>query len=346
MFVAIVPARKAAEALSEMLESGLVDRTMKIQRSESEVYVPLASKTLPGSLVERFKIRIEEWDDRSRVQRERPFREICSSLERQGLSPALVELLPDRWEMHGDVLVLKLHSALTADEELIAKAYADVLRAKTVLRDKGVIRGEERVPEMEVILGEDTEAMHYENGILYCFDAAKIMFSSGNIEERMRMASVRCEGETIIDMFAGIGYLSLPMAVYGRPERIYACEIRELSYGYLVKNVALNHAQGCVVPVLGDNRDLSPTQKADRIIMGYLRDTYAYLGKALGMLRSGGIIHYHENYPNALLPDGPVERLKETAGKGWQVEALEQRIVKTFAPGVSHIVVDAKFTLS
>ena len=345
MFVAVISAQLAGEAISEMLESGLVDRTMKIQHSGSEVCVPLISTTLPDKLVDRFRIRIEEWDDRRRVQREPPFKEIAASLEEQGLSPALVELLPDRWEMHGDVLVLKLHDALTANNGLIARTYAEVLRARTVLKDRGIIRGEERIPEMEILLGNNTEGVHFENGILYSLDAARIMFSSGNVEERTRMASVRCDGETIVDMFAGIGYLSLPLAVHQKPKRIYACEIRKLSYDYLVKNVALNHVEECVVPVLGDNRGFMPPQKADRIIMGYLRDTYTFLNKALDLLKPGGVIHYHENYPNALLPDGPVERLRKTAGEGWKVEVLEQRVVKTFAPGVSHIAVDARFTL-
>jgi len=346
MFVAVVPAQMAGQAIEEMLAGGLVDRSMKIQRSESEVFVPLASTILPGSFVERFRIRVEEWDDRRRVVREAPYKEIGDSLEMQGLDRALIELLPDRWEMHGDVLILKLDDRLAAEKAVIAKAYADVLRAKTVLRDKGIIRGEERVPEMETLLGDSTEAVHCENGILYCLDAAKIMFSSGNVGERTRMASVRCDGETVIDMFAGIGYLSLPLAVHGKPKAIYACEIRRLSYDYLLKNIAMNRVEGIVVPVLGDNRDFTPPQKADRIIMGYLRDTYSFLGKALEMLRPGGMIHYHENYPNALLPDAPAERLRRTAGDGWDVEVIEQRVVKTFAPGVSHIAVDARFTSS
>jgi tRNA wybutosine-synthesizing protein 2 len=346
MFVAVVPAQAAGKAIEELLGGDFVDRGMKIQRSESEVYVPLSSTVLPGSLVERYRIRIEEWDDRRRVVRKDPFEEICGTLEQQGLDGALIELLPDRWEMHGDVLVLKLHDALLGDRGRIAKVYADVLRARTVLRDKVTIRGEERVPEMELLLGESTEGIHCENGILYCLDAARIMFSSGNIEERMRMASIECEGETVVDMFAGIGYLSLPMAVHGRPRTIFACEIRELSYGYLVKNIALNHVGNIVMPVLGDNRDFDLPGKADRIIMGYLRDTYSFLPKALEMLRSGGMIHYHENYPNALLPDGPAERLRSTAGEAWNVEVIGQRVVKTFAPGVSHVVVDARFTSS
>ena len=346
MFVAIVPSQSAAKAIAEMLERDLVDRYMKMQRSESEVFVPLLSARLPDGFAEKYLIRVEEWDDRRRVVREVPFEEINKTLAERGLDRTLIGLLPDRWEIHGDVITLKLDDRLLADKALIARAYADALRAKAILRDKGIIAGDERVPEMELLFGDGSEAVHCENGIMYSLDAAKIMFSSGNIKERMRMASVKCEGETVIDMFAGIGYLSLPLAVYGRPKAVYACEIRQLSYDYLVKNIALNRVDGVVRPVLGDNRDFSPPSKADRIIMGYLRDTYAFLPKALEMLKPGGVIHYHENYPNALLPGGPEERLKKTAGGRWELEVLDQRIVKTFSPGVSHVVVDARFSSS
>jgi len=346
MFVAVIPAQSAGEAIEEMLAGGLVDRTMKIQRSGTEVFVPLAKIELPGDLAERYLIRIEEWDDRRRVMREPPYKEIGDSLLERGLSLSQVDLLPERWEMVGDILILKLHEELLPRRKLIAEEYARVLKAKTVIRDKGSIQGVERVPEVEILIGSDTETVHLENGILYCLDAAKIMFSSGNVGERTRMASIPCDGETIIDMFAGIGYLSLPMAVYGKPEMVYACEIRKLSYDYLLKNIALNNVKDRMMAVLGDNRDFVSPKKVDRIIMGYLADTYAFLPKALKNLKSGGLIHYHENFPNALLPGKPGERLREAAGNDWKVEVVHQRIVKTFAPGVSHIAVDARFTTS
>jgi hypothetical protein len=39
------------------------------------------------------------------------------------------------------------------------------------------------------------------------------MFSPGNISEKLRVASFDCEGETVVDLFAGIGYFTLPYLV-------------------------------------------------------------------------------------------------------------------------------------
>ena len=35
------------------------------------------------------------------------------------------------------------------------------------------------------------------------------MFSAGNISEKIRVAGFRCVGETVVDLYAGIGYFTL-----------------------------------------------------------------------------------------------------------------------------------------
>lgn len=51
---------------------------------------------------------------------------------------------------------------------------------------------------------------HKEGGVLYSLDVTKCMFSSGNTTERQRMGRLHCAGETILDLYAGIGYYTLP----------------------------------------------------------------------------------------------------------------------------------------
>lgn len=341
---AIIPVELSAKAIEELLSQDLIDRSLKIDRTETEVFVPVKTNNLPKSLIEKYSIRIDEFPHRMRTQKKVPFKFILRSLREKGFDEASLSKLPEGWEMVGNVVIIKLPDELIDRAEEIAASYAEVLGAKSVLRDLGNIAGEERLPNMELLFGSSTEAVHVENGIKYSLDAAKIMFSSGNVDERVRMASVDCDGETIVDMFAGIGYFSLPMAVYHEPKRVYACEIRKLSYDYLVKNITLNTVSGIVVPILGDNRDFNPPEKADRVVIGYLKNTESFLPKALGFIRSGGIIHYHENCPNELLPSRPIGHLKEAAGTKWKVEVLRDEVVKSYSPGVSHIVLDAKFT--
>lgn len=62
-------------------------------------------------------------------------------------------------------------------------------------------------------MGNDGWVDHRENGITYSFDATKCMFSWGNLSEKLRMAHLDCKEETIVDLFAGIGYFVLPFLV-------------------------------------------------------------------------------------------------------------------------------------
>jgi tRNA wybutosine-synthesizing protein 2 len=76
--------------------------------------------------------------------------------------------------------------------------------------------------------------------------------------------------------------------------------------------------------------------------MGYIGYTHRYLDFAIGALKEeGGIIHYHESVPDKLKFIRPVERIKKAA-EGRQVEVLNKKIIKTYSPGVFHVVVDAK----
>jgi tRNA wybutosine-synthesizing protein 2 len=132
------------------------------------------------------------------------------------------------------------------------------------------------------------------------------------------------------------------MAVHSAPDRIFACELNPTAHHYLCDNIELNNIQTIVTPVLGDNRDFDKEDIADRIVMGYLENTYMFLPKALAILkREGGIIHYHEKCPNDILPDRPVANVKREAVKqDRSMEILKIRTVKSYAPGVSHVVLD------
>lgn len=66
---------------------------------------------------------------------------------------------------------------------------------------------------MEILVGENWWVDHRENGILYSFDATKCMFSWGNLSEKLRMGALDCKEEVIVDLFAGIGYFTLPFLV-------------------------------------------------------------------------------------------------------------------------------------
>ena len=215
----------------------------------------------------------------------------------------------------------------------------------------GRIKGLKREPEVNVLLGEGTETIHKENHCLFKLDVARIMWAKGNTTERRRIADLVQPEETVVDLFAGIGYFSIPMAVHSKPERIYSVEINPVAYDYLCQNIEINKVSDVINPLFGDCRDLAPQGVADRVLMGYIGNTHHYLDVALKSLKEeGGIIHYHESVPDKLKFERPAQRMEDAVNKAndadkanenRKVEILNKKIIKKYSPGVYHVVVDA-----
>ncbi len=252
------------------------------------------------------------------------------------------ELLPGGFERIGHVAVVSIPPGLTNRTDEIARALLKLKGVRTVALREGVISGRERRPITRVIAGDpQTETLHHENGCLFKLDIARVMFSSGNIYERERLPKLVREGETVVDLFAGVGQFSIPIAKHAKPDKIYAAELNPVAYNYLRENIRINRVGHIAKPLLGDCAEVVPRGVADRVIMGILHVTHRYLPLALEVLKpEGGIIHYHESVPSKLRFERPVERIAQAAG-GREVKVLEKRVVKRYAPGVDHVVVDA-----
>ena len=179
-----------------------------------------------------------------------------------------------------------------------------------------------------------------ENGCLFKLDLSKVMWSKGNNNERLRIAKLVRDGETVIDMFAGIGYFSIPIGVHAKAHEVISIEINPNSYHFLCENIKLNKLDN-ITPILGDCMIETPKFKADRIIMGYVKTTHHYLKVAIDSLNEGGILHYHETVPEKLMKTRPIERIIAQADKR-DVELLKINKIKKYAPGVEHVVVDVK----
>jgi tRNA wybutosine-synthesizing protein 2 len=249
-------------------------------------------------------------------------------------------LLPAGWQILGDIIIVSLKKELEGRKTEIASALLSLYpRCRTVLLDRG-ITGRMRQPEREIIAGDKTETIHKENGCFFKLDAMRIMYSMGNLAEKMRMSRLGRD-EFIVDMFAGIGYFTIPMAVHSKPREILAIEINPVAFGYLRENIRLNRVEETVKTILGDCQSAAPDGAADRVIMGYL-DAQDYLGRGIRSLRPGGIIHYHEAVPEAI-KQRPVENIVRAARElGRDAEVIGTFRVKKYSPGVWHVVVDAR----
>jgi len=276
--------------------------------------------------------------------RSTPFERITNRLSTD-LPAELLQKLPDKWEKIGSVVTIRLPMELQKYQQMIGQVYAEVLGCRSTLNDQGGISGVYREPQVEVIFGSsETETIHIENGIRYKLDPRKIMFSSGNLKERQRMATISKNTEIVVDMFAGIGYFTLPLAVYSQPQRIFACEINPVAYRYLCENVVLNNVNGIVEPLLGDNRRVAPKDCADRVILGYLYNPEVFVSVALSCLRNQrGMLHYHARVPFEVIPKQPLAQLEDAVMRCHRsVELVHTEVVKSYAPGINHVVLDVR----
>jgi len=176
------------------------------------------------------------------------------------------------------------------------------------------------------------ETRHRESGYTYILDPSKVMFSQGNRSEKSRIAQQIRKGgrpERVADMFAGIGYFTIPMA--GAGAVVHVMEINPVACGYLQRNVALNHLLNRITVSQGDCRDLLDGIY-DRIVMGHF-DAIDMLPSALLHVRPGSILHLHAI-------EIPIDRVQATVeGAGFSC-GIQVHKVKKYRPHAWHVVHD------
>lgn len=192
-----------------------------------------------------------------------------------------------------------------------------------------------RLPQSETLYGEPGEVLHREEGCSFRLDPSKVMFAQGNREEKKRMAEFVRETpgrRRVADMFAGIGYFTIPMAKAGAS--VHAMEINPVSFGYLKDNIGENGVCENVIAENGDCRDLLKGEY-DRAVMGHF-DAPAMLGDILPHMKRGGTVHLHG------IDGAGNEKITNIAGEyGFSAE-INLRRVKKYSPGSWHTVQDVR----
>ncbi|KAL6480126.1 hypothetical protein MHYP_G00111590 [Metynnis hypsauchen] len=176
-------------------------------------------------------------------------------------------------------------------------AVAQALGVKRLAQIYQISQDEFRTPVVTMLLGDSSYVTHIDNHIRYEFDVTKCMFSFGNITEKLRIASFNCTGETVVDLYAGIGYFTLPYLVHAGAAHVHACEWNPDAVAALWRNLQLNKvADRCTVHE-GDNKQLSLSDLADRVNLGLIPSSEEGWLVACRLLRKdvGGTLHIHHN---------------------------------------------------
>ncbi len=261
----------------------------------------------------------------------------------------LLPLIPRGFQTLADIAILELKEDLLPWKVPLAQAYVDALKhIKSVYLKGGPVSGPYREPSgFKHILGPERDVIvHKENGVQFKFDFTKIMWSKGNIHERKHLASLVKEGETIVDMFAGIGYFSLMIAVHAKPRQIFSIEWNPTAFGFLKENIQLNKVEHIIKPMFGDCEVACGFLtrmglQADRIIMGVIPAPKEQVHSALALVSpTGTVIHYEGLTEHQDIEPLLADVTEAASDYDYKWELLDHRFVKSYGPHVDHTVLD------
>eukprot|EP00041_Stephanoeca_diplocostata_P012559 m.210255 g.210255 ORF g.210255 m.210255 type:complete len:451 (-) comp19003_c0_seq3:650-2002(-) len=253
-------------------------------------------------------------DTHRTVRQQAPFQDLCARIQTlltqqhilehgQGLKdvPELLHDIPRKWEAHGDLILIP-KTAFTQRKWREAvpelwKVVAEALGASKLARKADIDPGLKRQSRVKLLFGESGRVVHKDNGVLYSYDVTKCMFSSGNITEKIRVAAFPCEGQVVVDLYAGIGYFTLPYLVKANAAHVHACEWNEHAVEALRQNLILNKVSDRCTVYAGDNAVVAPAGVADRVNLGLIPSSEKGWPVACRALRqdTGGWLHVHDN---------------------------------------------------
>uniref|UniRef100_UPI00398E8DDC tRNA wybutosine-synthesizing protein 2 homolog isoform X2 n=1 Tax=Pristiophorus japonicus TaxID=55135 RepID=UPI00398E8DDC len=261
--IAIVTPAQFAQQYRQYLEkNGILDTVYRLQKQpDGSVALPvhcnklcqlhllnLCDTVAPGSTCTFTEMKNPILSKKSLVKscHQRLQEELYALVKRSGVlwNDQLSHDLPQVWKRHGDMIVLN-ENAFQAKiwktlEPEVWQAVADALGVKRIAKTGRVSADGFRTPRVTLLLGDDAWVHHIDNGIRYTFDVTKCMFSSGNITEKLRVSSFDCTGEVVVDLYAGIGYFTLPFLMHAGAAFVHACEWNPHAIAALLKNLELN----------------------------------------------------------------------------------------------------------
>jgi len=337
------------KALQTLRYFDLLDQNLRIQIIDDHLIAPILREPSTEQLEDLKKqfseVVIETTEFQTRKIKSKTIFDILGDR----LPPHLLASLPKSIDIIGQVAIIEIPLELQEYKVQIGEAVLDVnSKVHTVLAKAGPISEKYRIREFEIIAGKgETITTHKEFGCIYRIDIRKVYFSPRLSFEHERVASQVKEGETVLDMFAGVGPFSILIAKMVGKVQVYAIDANQDAVKFLNENIALNKVQGKVTPILGDAGTIVKEHfvgKVDRAIMNLPEQSLGFVGSACMALKPiGGIVHY---YSFAVGPD-PLGKAREDLEQsvlkaGRKISFLNARPVKSTAPYEWQVAIDAK----
>jgi len=329
--------REAGETTRQALAAlGLLDDARDITVEDGRLYIPVSDPTaVPGE----YNVVVHDAPER----------------DQQALPGDLLGWEPT-YERLGDIVILDEDDPERAHEA--ARAIAEsAIPARTVVNRASPVEGELRVRKWDVLYGEGTETVHREYGCAFALDIAEVYFSPRLATERHRVVEQVESGERFFDMFAGVGPFVIPAAKRGA--EAVGVDLNGVAIEYLRANAERNGVADPVTAIEGDVRDVVSSSSrteasddarevegyddwADRLVMNLPHSADEFLDTAVALAGTDCTLHYYDiQHEEDLF--GPGERaIRAAAEPEYEVEVLERREVRSYAPHELNVCLDVR----
>ena len=208
----LVPLASGEDVRQVLVEQGCLDRAFTPRRIGDELALPVHEGFLPDAI--DIEHRLEQVDVEPAPPAIDPHSRLYNSIASlSGVSEAMLQSIPKKWERLDDLILFPKDAFHQQGWVSIIQQYPDffcivshALNAARIGRQQPIANDQMRSAQVELLHGENGWVEVKDNGLVYGFDATKVMYSSGNVTERHRMATLQAEGDIVIDAYAGIGY--------------------------------------------------------------------------------------------------------------------------------------------
>ena len=265
------------------------------------------------------------------------------------LSSQESEDLISAFDQIGDIIIVRIPDSLLPKKKLIGETLLNEVKiVKSVFFQSSPVEGDFRTRNLEILAGENkTQTEYKEFGCRFIVDVANAFFSPRLSTERERIANLVNEGETVVNMFAGVGMFSI-MAAKKKKCTVYSLDINPVASKLCEKNIKLNKLLGNVFSINGETSKIIDEQLeniSDRTLMLLPEKSDEFLNAAIKTTKNGGIIHYYSHIHADKKSDaGKLSEehfLEVTPVKS---EILNSKIVRPVGPRYYQTVVDVKIS--
>ena len=265
------------------------------------------------------------------------------------LTPQESQELISSFDQIGDIIIVRIPDSLLAKKKLIGETLLNEVKiAKSVFYQASAVEGDFRTRNLEILAGEDkTETEYKEFGCRFTVDVENAFFSPRLSTERERIANLVQDGETVVNMFAGVGMFSI-MIAKKKKCTVYSIDINPVAAKLCEKNIISNKLAGTVISISGDASQVIQEKlqnKSDRTLMLLPERSDEFLGSAINATKSGGIIHYYSHiHADKKSNAGKLSEEHYLQVTPVRSEILGSKIVRAVGPRYYQTVVDVKIS--